>query len=328
MDWAGIRELLADAVGDLLPDAGFEPVPRQAAVDPARMLAALPLRIVPGEIPAEAAAGLSPMLLSLGVAWACMLATAVTVACLLAGIIRLSNRRASFVTAVTHELRTPLTTFQMYVEMLAEDMVPDEEQSRHYLKTLQAEAARLTHMVENVLAYARLERGRADGRVESIALGQLLDRVRGRLVAAGRVARAWKSLSREGPAARQRCVEANVSAVEQILFNLVDNSCKYASAAEDKRITWNCGRCCRRRGDFVRDHGPGLPVSRQRAGSAASRNRPEAARFGDRHRPRPGDQPPLGSSHGRRAAVGIQRGRRGVLRVGAESRRLKLGIGP
>ena len=43
LDWAGIRDLLADAVGDLLPAAAFEPVPRQAAVDPARMLAALPL---------------------------------------------------------------------------------------------------------------------------------------------------------------------------------------------------------------------------------------------------------------------------------------------
>ena len=40
-----------------------------AAVDPSRMLAALPLRIVPGEFPGEAAAGLSPMLLSLVVAW-------------------------------------------------------------------------------------------------------------------------------------------------------------------------------------------------------------------------------------------------------------------
>ncbi len=30
LDWAGIRDLLADAVGDLLPAATFEPVPREA----------------------------------------------------------------------------------------------------------------------------------------------------------------------------------------------------------------------------------------------------------------------------------------------------------
>ena len=263
LDWVDIRELLADAVGDLLPAAAFEPVPRQAAVDPARMLAALPLRIVPGALPAEAAAGLSPMLLSLTVAWACMLATAVTVACLLAGILRLSERRASFVTAVTHELRTPLTTFQMYVEMLAEGMVPDGEQYRQYLRTLQVEAARLTHMVENVLAYARLERGRADGRVESIGLGQLLDRVQGRLVQ--RAGPSGMEIVVAGEAAaRQRCVRANVSAVEQILFNLVDNACKYAADAEDKRIhvelrSLDAGTEIR-----VRDHGPGLSPSRRK----------------------------------------------------------------
>ena len=263
LDWADLRALLAEAVGDLLPEAAFEPVPRGAAVDPARMLAVLPLRIVPGDLLAEAAEGYSPMLLSLAVAWACMAATAATIACLLAGIIRLSNRRASFVTAVTHELRTPLTTFQMYVEMLAEGMVRDEEQSRHYLKTLQAEAARLTHMVENVLAYARLERGRANGRVESIGLGELLDRVRGRLVQRAEPAGMEIVVAAEASARRQ-CVEANVSAVEQVLFNLVDNACKYASAAEDKRIQVEL-RSLAAGGEIrVCDHGPGLPPARRK----------------------------------------------------------------
>ena len=268
LDWADLRQLLANAVGDLLPDATFEPVPSNAEVDASRMLAALPLRIVPGALPAEEAAGPSPMLLSLAVAWACLVATVVTVACLLAGIIRLSNRRASFVTAVTHELRTPLTTFQMYVEMLAEGMVTDVEQSQHYLKTLQAEAARLTHMVENVLAYARLERGRTNGHVESIGLGELLDRVRDRLVQ--RAEPAGMEMVIEGePAAREQRVEANVSAVEQILFNLVNNACKYASAAEDKRIQVElrslAGYPLAGGGEIrVRDHGPGLPPARRK----------------------------------------------------------------
>ena len=203
------------------------------------------------------------MLLSLLVAWACMLATAVAVACLLAGIIRLSNRRASFVTAVTHELRTPLTTFQMYVEMLVENMVPDEQQHRQYLKTLQAETSRLTHMVENVLAYARLERGRADGRIESIARGQLLDRVLGRLVQRAESAGMEIVVAGE-PAARQQNVQANVSAVEQVLFNLVDNACKYAAGAEDKRIQVELRSLVDGAEISVRDHGPGLSPPRRK----------------------------------------------------------------
>jgi signal transduction histidine kinase len=263
LDWNGVRELLADAVGDLLPSASFEPAPSNADLDPARMLAALPLRIVPGELPAGAPAGLSPLLLSLLVAWACLLATAVAIACLLGGIIRLSNRLASFVTSVTHELRTPLTTFQMYVEMLAENMVPNEEQRQHYLKTLQAESARLTHMVENVLAYARLEKGRSDGRLESIPLGQLLDRVQERL--RQRAESAGMEIVAAGePAARQQGVRANVSAVEQILFNLVDNACKYAASAADKRIHVELQSLPGGAEIRVCDHGPGIPPPRRR----------------------------------------------------------------
>jgi two-component sensor histidine kinase len=275
LDWAGIREQLADAVSDLLPAATFEPAARDAKVDPSRMLAALPLRIVPGELPGEVVPGFSPLLVSLAVAWACLLATAVTIGCLLAGIIRLSNRRASFVTAVTHELRTPLTTFQMYVEMLAENMVPDEEQRQHYLKTLQAESARLTHMVENVLAYARLERGRTDGRVESITLGQLLDRVQGRLV--GRAESAGMEIVAEENAARQKTVRANVSAVEQILFNLVDNACKYAADAEDKRIHLELRSLAEGGEILVRDHGPGLSPPRTGWFRSFSKSAQEAA---------------------------------------------------
>ena len=266
VSWTGrtFASCSTDAVGDLLPDATFEPVPRNAAVDPSRMLAALPLRIVPGEFPADAAAGLSPLLLSLAVAWACLVATAVAVACLLAGIIRLSNRRASFVTAVTHELRTPLTTFQMYVEMLAEGMVPDVEQSRHYLKTLQAESARLTHMVENVLAYARLERGRTDGHVESIGLGELLDRVQDRLVQ--RAEPAGMEIVVAGEPSARRAVRRG-----QRLGRRTDplqpgrqrlQVCVGRGRQADPRRVAVAGS---RRGEIrVRDHGPGLPPSRRK----------------------------------------------------------------
>ena len=70
----------------------------------------------------------------------------------------------------------------MYSEMLAEGMVPDAAKRRQYLDTLCSEANRLSHLVENVLAYARLERGSARSRVERITLGELVERVKPRLV--------------------------------------------------------------------------------------------------------------------------------------------------
>ena len=134
---------------------------------------------------------------------------------------------------MTHELRTPLTTFRLYTEMLDEGMVVDPAAQRQYVKTLRAEADRLGHLVENVLAYARLERGR---------LGR---RRRGR--------RARDSVRPPGPSACPRArqagvelvvdsvdvdatVRVNVSIVDQILSNLVDNALKYAGKADDRRI--------------------------------------------------------------------------------------------
>ncbi len=257
LDWPAIRSSLLEAIADLLPAADLIPVVQMTANEGGRLLAALPVRLVPGPLFGENDGAISPILLSLAVAWACMLMAAVAVAGLLGGVIRLSQRRATFVSAVTHELRTPLTTFQMYAEMLAEGMVPDEQKRREYLNTLRAESIRLTHLVENVLAYARLERGRVDRRLESITLEDLLHAFKDRL--AGRAEQAGMKLCLEMPTdVASEAVQANIAAVEQILFNLVDNACKYASSAVDKRIDLSCRIKDGMAVVSVRDHGPGL----------------------------------------------------------------------
>jgi signal transduction histidine kinase len=277
LDWPVIQSWLKGEIADLLPDAELVPASLANAAEEPRLLAALPVRLVPGAVAVDGEKGLSPLTLSLLAAWACLLLTAAAIVGLLTGVMRLSARRASFVTAVTHELRTPLTTFQMYAEMLAEDMVPDEARRKEYLKTLRAEAVRLTHLVENVLAYARLERGRLDRRLQTISLGELVGSMQNRL--ADRAAQAGMELLVEhGETTDGILVRTNVSAVEQILFNLVDNACKYASSASDKRI------CLTLREDGgvavvqVEDHGAGIaPEMRRRLFHSFSKTAKEAA---------------------------------------------------
>ena len=284
LDWPAIKTSLLETVDDLLPNAELEPVRTVSAEGEARMLAALPARLIPGKmIPGPPLTGinppgpLSPILLSLGAAWICVLLAAAAVAALLLGVVRLSERRAAFVTAVTHELRTPLTTFQMYAEMLAEDMVPDARQRKHYLNTLRAESVRLTHLVENVLCYARLERGRANGKLEQLTLGQLVRQVESRL--AGRAEQAGMQLVVESndPAA-ESTIRANVSAAEQILFNLVDNACKYAATDEDKRIHLTLVADNGEVELQLRDHGPGFsPADHRQLFRPFSKSAHEAA---------------------------------------------------
>ncbi len=257
LGWPAIRRWLLDGAADLVPQADLVPITDGPGEAHARRLAALPVRLVPGKVPADAVDGLSPVVLSLVVAWACVLAGAAAVGVLLMGAVTLSERRGDFVSAVTHELRTPLTTFRMYSEMLAEDMIADQDKRRRYLTTLCAEAERLTHMVENVLAYARLERGRVRDEAERLTLADLLDRVRDRLDR--RAGGAGMELVVEVPEeVGSAAVWARVSAVEQILYNLVDNACKYAASASDRRIHLTASLAAGGTVLTVRDYGRGI----------------------------------------------------------------------
>ena len=264
VDWPAVRGRLLESCADLLPGADLQPVPAGTTDPDARLLASLPVRLVPGDLPPAAGAAVSPLRVSLAVAWACVLAATAAVGLLLAGVVSLSERRGAFVSAVTHELRTPLTTLRMYTEMLAEGMVSDEGQRRTYLGTLRAEAERLGHLVENVLAYSRLERNRAGYEVAETTVGEATGRIVERL--AERARQAGMTLSADVPpdVAALR-VRTNALALEQVLFNLVDNACKYAGAGDERTIelsaTADDGAVKLR----VRDHGPGLGISRRSA---------------------------------------------------------------
>ncbi len=257
LDWPGIHSWLLGEVRDLLPEASLEPANIERDQTDTRRLAALPIRLVPGSIPSPPAEAMSPVRMTLLVAWSCVLLAAAAVIILLVGTMSLSERRAAFVSAVTHEMRTPLTTFRMYTEMLTGGMVPTEEKRRRYLDTLRIEAERLSHLVENVLAYARLEKNRAISAAQDVTLAELIARVEKRL--AERAAQAGMKLEVSTPQdVRSSTVHVDPSAVEQILFNLVDNACKYAVSTNDRRIRLETlpdgGKATVR----VRDYGPGI----------------------------------------------------------------------
>jgi signal transduction histidine kinase len=218
----------------------------------------------------------SPLTVSLLVAWGCVLTAIVAVGLLLAGVASLSERRGAFVSAVTHELRTPLTTLRMYTEMLADGMVADAAQRQHYLQTLRAEADRLGHLVENILAYSRLERNRAGYELSVVTLSDVLPRTVERL--ADRAKQAGMSLQADLRPDVLACrLRTNALALEQILFNLVDNACKYAAGVPDKTIRVSAVTAGGAVTLTVRDHGPGLHPPTGRMFRAFTKSVQEAA---------------------------------------------------
>jgi signal transduction histidine kinase len=73
---------------------------------------------------------------------------------------RLAARKAEFVSAVSHELRTPLTSIRMYADMLKEGWVKDRDAAREYFGLIAAESERLARLVNNVLDFSRIEKGK------------------------------------------------------------------------------------------------------------------------------------------------------------------------
>jgi len=71
----------------------------------------------------------------------------------------LARQKTDFVSNVSHELKTPLTSIRMFSELLADGRVSDTAKQRSYLSIITAEAARLTRLINNVLDFARMERG-------------------------------------------------------------------------------------------------------------------------------------------------------------------------
>ncbi len=275
LDWPQVRRELLELIPDLLavPGTDFRPTGPNHT-DPRRLLASLPLELVPAFLAEPPAEGLSPLVWSLGVAWVLALAGVAGLGLMLRGVLVLSERRATFVSAVTHELRTPLTTFQLYAEMLAEGMVPEESKRREYLRTLQQEAIRLSHLVENVLGFSQLEQGGKTQRRESFAVAELLERSEGRLrmrTEEAGMSFIWKDLS-----SGELRLRTDAGSVEQILLNLVDNAAKYATPGGTIRV--EAAAEGRRAVIRVVDAGPGVsPSVRKKLFRPFSRSAEEAA---------------------------------------------------
>ena len=73
---------------------------------------------------------------------------------------RISALKSDFVANVSHELKTPLALVRMFGEMLQSGRVSSDEKRQQYLDIIVSESERLSALIENVLDFARVERGR------------------------------------------------------------------------------------------------------------------------------------------------------------------------
>ncbi len=251
IDHEALEKILLKEITALLPAATLsQPT---AKTDDSLVLASFPFCLTPGSIGLVQDKLPESIFRSLIAGWVAAILAVGVAFFLVTNIMKLSERRASFVSAVTHELRTPLTTFRLYSDILQNDAVAPEKRPA-YLKTLSREADRLSHLVENVLAFSQIERGSARSSVSEQDIGELLESMRERLEA--RLAAARLSLEMNTESSFRCSIDSN--ALEHILFNLIDNAAKYAAGSEPPIVTIEMTRKTNRLEIKVSDHGPGI----------------------------------------------------------------------
>jgi two-component system phosphate regulon sensor histidine kinase PhoR len=138
----------------------------------------------------------------------------------------LSDLRSDFVAHVSHELRTPLTSIQMFAETLALGRVQEPEKQREYLETIARESERLARLVDQVLAFSKIEQGSVDYRLEAVPLVRIIESAA--LALEPSLVQKGFSLCRNYSGCAPT-VRADADALEQAILNLLTNAMKYSS---------------------------------------------------------------------------------------------------
>jgi signal transduction histidine kinase len=169
--------------------------------------------------------------------------------------LKLAEKKDDFISAVSHELRTPLTSIRMFTEMLQKGWVKSDEKRSEYYQNMQQESERLSRLVENVLDFSRIQKGR---KKYSFTLGNINECVQ-------KVVEMMRPYAQQrGFAIKEELGDVGQSsfdrdAVTQIVVNLIDNATKYARDAIDRTIIVRTGCDGRYTIIEVEDHGPGVP---------------------------------------------------------------------
>lgn len=168
--------------------------------------------------------------------------------------LKLARQKTDFVSNVSHELKTPLTSIRMFSELLAEGRVTAPEKQRNYLNIIAAETARLTRLINNVLDFARMERGEKNYQFVACDLTALAhnaaETFRPHLETAGFQ---FETILPPEPIS----IQADRDAVSQVLVNLLSNAEKYSNGTKEIRLELeHSAKAVELR---VLDRGPGVP---------------------------------------------------------------------
>ena len=141
---------------------------------------------------------------------------------------RLKN---DLVATVSHELKTPLSSIRLLVDTLLDEKTPDPKKTREYLQLIAKENTRLSRLIDNFLAFSRMERNKQAFQFSPTSPAKIIndavDAVRERFEQPG--CRLEVDLAENLPE-----IMADADALVTVILNLLDNAYKYSG--EEKHI--------------------------------------------------------------------------------------------
>jgi two-component system phosphate regulon sensor histidine kinase PhoR len=171
---------------------------------------------------------------------------------------RANALKSEFIANVSHELKTPLSLIRMFGELLSLGRVRDAGTAQEYAEIITRESDRLTGLIDNVLDFARIERGKAAYEMREGDLAAVVDRTLE--LCSHRVEQAGVTLERDIEPVTATFDE---SALTLLLLNLVENALKYGAASGQQvrvRLFVEGGTVRLQ----VSDDGPGVSPDEQR----------------------------------------------------------------
>jgi len=164
----------------------------------------------------------------------------------------LNKAKSLFVSSVSHDLKTPLTSIQLYAEMMSGNT--EDPKHQRYLKIIQGESTRLARLIDQVLAFSRIERGVMDYRPTTANVNAAITDVLEIMSYQFQMAKADVSsdLDKSTPE-----ITIDVDALKNAVMNLLSNAVKYANGTPWIRVStvWKGASV----EISIEDHGIGIP---------------------------------------------------------------------